>query len=44
MSDELRKFTELDRVIYEPARMLIVIILYTIRKSGFSSICFVKPG
>ncbi len=35
MSDELRKFTEVDRVIHEPARLLIVTILYTVEKVDF---------
>ncbi len=35
MSDELRKFTELDRVIHEPARLLIVTLLYTVEQVDF---------
>ena len=35
MSDELRKLTDVDRVIHEPARMLIVTILYAVEKVDF---------
>jgi DNA-binding MarR family transcriptional regulator len=35
MSEDLRKFTELDRVIHEPARMLIVTILYAVEQVDF---------
>lgn len=35
MSEELRKFTEVDRIIHEPARLLIVSILYTVEKVDF---------
>jgi DNA-binding MarR family transcriptional regulator len=35
MSDELRKFTDVDRVIHEPARLLIVTILYAVEKADF---------
>jgi DNA-binding transcriptional ArsR family regulator len=35
MSEELRKFTEVDRVIHEPARLLIVNILYVVEKADF---------
>ncbi len=35
MSEELRKFTEVDRVIHEPARLLIVTILYAVEKVDF---------
>lgn len=35
MSEELRKFTEVDRLIHEPARLLIVSILYTVEKVDF---------
>ena len=35
MSDELRKLTDVDRVIHEPARMLIVTMLYTVEKVDF---------
>jgi len=35
MSDELRSLTELDRLIHEPARLLIVTILSTIESADF---------
>jgi DNA-binding MarR family transcriptional regulator len=35
MSEELRKFTDVDRVIHEPARLLIVTILFAIEKADF---------
>jgi DNA-binding MarR family transcriptional regulator len=35
MSEELRKFTDVDRVIHEPARLLIVTILYAVEKVDF---------
>ena len=35
MSEELRKFTDIDRVIHEPARLLIVTILYAVEKADF---------
>lgn len=36
MSDqELRKLTDLDRVIHEPARMMIVTILYSVETADF---------
>lgn len=35
MSEELRKFTEVDRLIHEPARLLIVNILYSVEKVDF---------
>lgn len=35
MSEELRKFTDVDRVIHEPARLMIVTILYTVEKVDF---------
>lgn len=35
MSEELRKFTEVDRLIHEPARLLIVTILYAVEKVDF---------
>ncbi len=35
MSEELRKLTEIDRLIHEPARMLIVTILYAVDKVDF---------
>lgn len=35
MSDELRKFTEVDRLIHEPARLLIITILSAVEKADF---------
>jgi DNA-binding transcriptional ArsR family regulator len=35
MSDELRGITDLDRVVHEPARLLIVTILSTIESADF---------
>ena len=35
MSDDLRKLTDVDRLIHEPARMLIVTILYAVEKVDF---------
>jgi DNA-binding MarR family transcriptional regulator len=35
MSEDLRKFTDVDRVIHEPARLLIVTILFTVEKADF---------
>ena len=35
MSEELRKFTEVDRLIHEPARLLIVTILSAVEKVDF---------
>jgi len=35
MSDDLRRVTELDRLIHEPARLLIVTILSTIESADF---------
>lgn len=35
MSDELRRVTELDRLIHEPARLLIVTILSTVETADF---------
>jgi len=35
MSDELRRVTELDRLIHEPARLLIVTILSTVESADF---------
>ncbi|NLG99456.1 MAG: ArsR family transcriptional regulator [Chloroflexi bacterium] len=35
MSEELRKFTDVDRVIHEPARLMIVTILYAVEKVDF---------
>lgn len=35
MSEELRKFTDVDRIIHEPARLLIVTILYAVEKVDF---------
>lgn len=35
MSDDLRSLTELDRLIHEPARLLIVTILSTIESADF---------
>lgn len=35
MSEELRKFTEVDRLIHEPARLLIVTILAAVEKADF---------
>lgn len=35
MSETLRKFTEVDRVLHEPARLLIVTILYAVEKVDF---------
>ncbi len=35
MSEELRKFTEVDRTIHEPARLLIVTILFAVEKVDF---------
>ena len=35
MSDDLRNLTELDRLIHEPARLLIVTILSTVESADF---------
>jgi len=35
MSDDLRRVTELDRLIHEPARLLIVTILSTVKSADF---------
>jgi DNA-binding MarR family transcriptional regulator len=35
MSDELRRVTELDRLIHEPARLLILTILSTVESADF---------
>jgi DNA-binding MarR family transcriptional regulator len=35
MSEELRKFTEVDRLIHEPARLLIITILSAVEKADF---------
>jgi DNA-binding transcriptional ArsR family regulator len=35
MSDELRRMTEVDRLIHEPARLLIVTLLYPVEKVDF---------
>ena len=35
MSDDLRNLTELDRLIHEPARLLIVTILATVESADF---------
>ena len=35
MSDELRKLTDVDRLIHEPARLLIASILYAVDKVDF---------
>jgi len=35
MSDDLRSLTELDRLIHEPARLLIVTILSTVESADF---------
>ncbi|MDX1378139.1 MAG: transcriptional regulator [Anaerolineales bacterium] len=35
MSDDLRRVTELDRLIHEPARLLIVSILSTVESADF---------
>ncbi len=35
MSEDLRKFTDVDRVIHEPARLLIVTILFAVEKADF---------
>ncbi len=35
MSDDLRRVTELDRLIHEPARLLIVTILATVESADF---------
>ncbi len=35
MSDDLRRVTELDRLIHEPARLLIVTILSTVASADF---------
>ena len=35
MSDDLRSVTELDRLIHEPARLLIVTILSTVESADF---------
>jgi len=35
MSDDLRRVTELDRLIHEPARLLIVTILSTVESADF---------
>jgi len=35
MSDDLRSVTELDRLIHEPARLLIVTILSTVARADF---------
>ncbi len=35
MGDDLRSLTEVDRVIHEPARLLIVTILYAVESADF---------
>lgn len=35
MSEELKKFTEVDRLMHEPARLLITSILYTVEQVDF---------
>lgn len=35
MSEEFRKFTEVDRMIHEPARLLIASILYAVEQVDF---------
>lgn len=35
MSEELRKLTEVDRLIHEPSRLLLMTILYTVEKADF---------
>lgn len=35
MSDELHRITEVDRLIHEPARLLIVTLLYPVEKVDF---------
>jgi DNA-binding MarR family transcriptional regulator len=35
VSDELRKFTDVDRLLHEPARLLISSILYAVEKVDF---------
>ncbi len=35
MSEELKKFTEVDRLLHEPARLLITSILYTVEQVDF---------
>jgi DNA-binding MarR family transcriptional regulator len=35
MSDDLRKLTDVDRLIHEPARLIIVTLLYTVEKADF---------
>jgi DNA-binding transcriptional ArsR family regulator len=35
MSEELRKFTDVDRVLHEPARLLIATLLYGVEKVDF---------
>lgn len=35
MSEELRKFTEVDRLMHEPARLLITSILYAVEQVDF---------
>jgi hypothetical protein len=38
MSDDLRSLTELDRLIHEPARLLIVTILSTVKSADLSKL------
>jgi DNA-binding MarR family transcriptional regulator len=35
MSDDLRKLTEVDRLVHEPARLLIMTLLYAVEKVDF---------
>jgi DNA-binding MarR family transcriptional regulator len=35
LSDELRSLTDIDRLIHEPARLMIVAILYTVESADF---------
>jgi DNA-binding MarR family transcriptional regulator len=35
MTDELRRFTEVDRVLHEPARLMIATMLYGVEKVDF---------
>ena len=35
MNDELRNFTEVDRLLHEPARLMAVALLYPVEKADF---------
>jgi DNA-binding MarR family transcriptional regulator len=35
MTDQLRSLTDMDRIIHEPARLLLVTILYTLESADF---------